>query len=123
MPYPFTTAMVVTVSDIFPVLGPGAALFPLCLYRLLCGNAMQAIGLFVGWLLITVLRQIIEPRLISQVTRTPGLVMLAAVYAALLFGNFWLIPYTALLFYLNGLFSDAKLITKPTLGRKKTRPN
>lgn len=123
MPYPFITALIVTVSDVFPVLGPGAALFPLCIYRLLCGSWTQAIGLFVGWLLITVLRQIIEPRLISKITRTPGTVMLAAVYTALLFHNFWIIPYTALLFYLYGLFADSKLIPKPTYRRKKTRLN
>lgn len=107
MPYPLITALIVTISDIFPILGPGAVMLPLCLYRLLCGSYAQAIGLLAGWLLITIIRQIIEPRLISKISRTPGIVMLAAVYAGLVFGNFWLIPYTALFFYLHRLLSDA----------------
>ena len=122
MPYPFLTALVLTVSDLFPVLGPGVVLFPLCIYRVLCGAYLQAIGLFAGWILMTVLRQIVEPRLISKITRTPGPVMLTAVYAALISGCFWLIPYTALLFYLYRLLQEAGLLS-PKQARKKSRPS
>ena len=110
MDYPFTTAVLLTVSDVFPVLGPGTVLFPLIVYKLLCGAFAQAIGLFFGWLLISVTRQIVEPRLLSKITKTPGTVMLFAVYSALVLRNFWLIPYTALLSYLWRLFRDAGLL-------------
>lgn len=111
MSYPMITALIVTVSDIFPVLGPGAVLLPLCLYRLLCGSYAQAIGLFAGWIILTVVRQVIEPRLVSKVTRTPAFAMLAAVYASLISGNFWIIPYTALLFFSAQLLRDAKILS------------
>ena len=48
------TATVVTVSDIFPVFGPGTVLLPLAVYRLLCGSAAQALGLFIGWIILSV---------------------------------------------------------------------
>ena len=113
MPHPMITAVLVAVSDIFPVLGPGSVLLPLSIYRLLCGDFVSTIGLFTGWIVITVVRQIIEPKLISKITRTPGSIMLFAFYISLLTGNFWIIPYTALLFFLFPLLRDAKIIKAP----------
>ena len=66
MEYPLMTAAVVTVSDIFPVFGPGTVLLPLAVYRLLCGSAAQALGLFIGWIILSVIRQIIEPKLLAN---------------------------------------------------------
>ena len=117
MKYPLITALVVTVSDIFPVLGPGTVLLPLCVYQLLCGHLLQAAGLFVGWIVLTVIRQIIEPRLVAKVTRTPAIAMPASVYCSLVSGNFWLIPYTGLFFFLLQWLRAAGL-----LGKKETRP-
>lgn len=117
MKYPLVTALVVTVSDIFPVLGPGTVLLPLCVYRLLCGSFFQAAGLFVGWIILTVIRQIIEPRLVSKVTRTPTIAMLAAVYSSLVSGNFWLIPYASFFFFLLEWLRHAGFMRE-----KKTRP-
>lgn len=104
-----------TVSDIFPILGPGTVLLPICIYQLLCGNFLRAAGLFIGWILLTVIRQIIEPRLVSKVTRTPTAAMLFAVYCSLVSGNFWLIPYAGLFFFLLDLLKTAGI-----LGVKKT---
>ena len=67
MEYPLMTAAVVTVSDIFPGLwGRGTVLLPLAVYRLLCGSAAQALGLFIGWIILSVIRQIIEPKLLAK---------------------------------------------------------
>lgn len=113
--YPLITALIVTVSDIFPILGPGTVLLPICIYQLLCGNFLRSAGLFIGWILLTVIRQIIEPRLVSKVTRTPTAAMLFAVYCSLVSGNFWLIPYAGLFFFLLDLLKTAGI-----LGAKKT---
>ena len=104
--YPIITAFAITISDIFPVLGPGIILLPFSVYKLLCGDFARAIGLSVGWLLISVIRQIIEPKLISNITKTPNLIMWVAVYISLLTSNFWIIPYTAILFFLYPLFKE-----------------
>lgn len=105
--YPLVTALIVTVSDIFPVLGPGTVLLPICVYQLLCGRFLQAAGLFIGWIILTVIRQIIEPRLVAKVTRTPAVAMLASVYGSFVSGNFWLIPYTGLFFFVFQLLRGA----------------
>ena len=101
----------VTVSDIFPVLGPGTVLLPLAVYRLLCGSAAQALGLFIGWIILSVIRQIIEPKLLAKMTRTPPAVMLFAVYCSLISRNFWLIPYTGTFFMLIGMLKKAGILT------------
>lgn len=111
MEYPLMTAVVVTVSDIFPVLGPGTVLLPLAVYRLLCGSAAQALGLFIGWIILSVIRQIIEPKLLAKMTRTPPAVMLFAVYCSLISSNFWLIPYTGTFFMLLGMLKKAGILT------------
>ena len=111
MEYPLMTAAVVTVSDIFPVLGPGTVLLPLAVYRLLCGSAAQALGLFIGWIILSVIRQIIEPKLLAKMTRTPPAVMLFAVYCSLISRNFWLIPYTGTFFMLIGMLRKAGILT------------
>ena len=101
MKYPLMTAAVVTVSDIFP----------LAVYRLLCGSAAQALGLFIGWIILSVIRQIIEPKLLAKMTRTPPAVMLFAVYCSLISRNFWLIPYTGTFFMLIGMLRKAGILT------------
>lgn len=111
MKYPLMTAAVVTVSDIFPVFGPGTVLLPLAVYRLLCGSAAQALGLFIGWIILSVIRQIIEPKLLAKMTRTPPAVMLFAVYCSLISRNFWLIPYTGTFFMLIGMLRKAGILT------------
>ena len=111
MEYPLMTAAVVTVSDIFPVFGPGTVLLPLAVYRLLCGSAAQALGLFIGWIILSVIRQIIEPKLLAKMTRTPPAVMLFAVYCSLISRNFWLIPYTGTFFMLIGMLEKAGILT------------
>lgn len=115
--YPLLTACIVTVSDVFPIFGPGTVLLPICAYQLLCGNFLTAAGLFIGWLLFTIIRQIVEPRLVSRITRTPPLWMLLAVYLSFVTGNFWLILYAALYFVVRSLFTDAEILQK-----KKAKP-
>lgn len=110
MEYPLITALIVTVSDIFPVLGPGSVLIPLAVYRLLCGSAAQALGLFVGWIILSVIRQIIEPKLLSEMTRTPPAVMLFAVYCSFISRNFWLIPYIGIFFTLLHTLQKAEIL-------------
>ncbi len=112
--YPVITAVTVTVSDIFPVLGPGIILIPISIYKFLCGDFVQAIGLLVGWILITSIRQVIEQKLISNITKTPGLIMWLAVYISLITNNFWFIPYTALLFFLYPFLRELSEYNKKT---------
>lgn len=97
--YPLTLSLVAAVADVLPVLGPGFVLLPLAVYQLLIGEYASAIGLPIGWLIITCIRQIVEPKLISGTAKIHPLAMLAAIYFSLVGKSIWI------LFYVMGYFT------------------
>lgn len=93
VPYPLTIGLVTAAADLLPVLGPGIVFTPLAVYQLLTGQYAKAMGLLIGWLVITCIRQVIEPKLVASTTKIHPLAMLAAVYFSLLSGSFWILLY------------------------------
>ena len=64
--------------DALPFIGVGAVLLPWALFSFVCGRIGRGVGLTVLYLVITVTRQVIEPRIIG---RSIGLHPLAALFA------------------------------------------
>ena len=91
--YPLATGIITAAADLLPVLGPGIVFTPLAVYQLLIGEYWKALGLFIGWLVITCIRQVVEPKLVASTTKIHPLAMLAAVYFSLLSGSFWMLLY------------------------------
>lgn len=58
-------AMMISVLDILPVLGVGTVLIPWSIFEFIAGKAGLGIGLLVLYLIITVIRNIIEPKLVG----------------------------------------------------------
>lgn len=80
----FTIALFTAVVDILPVLGTGAVMVPWALYCLLISHQFgMAVGLIVMYALITVLRQIIEPKLVGANLGIPPILTLMAMYIGL----------------------------------------
>lgn len=71
------------VLDILPVFGTGAVMIPWIVYNIIVGNAPLAIGLFIVYTIITIVRQIMEPRLVAMNVGVPPLVTLAGMYIGL----------------------------------------
>lgn len=99
-------ALIAAIIDIIPVLGTGTVLIPWALYQLfISGNAGMGIGLIVLYIIITVLRQIIEPKLVGSELGLPSFITLMAMYIGTqLFGfiGLFLLPLTlAVLMSLN----------------------
>ena len=61
---PFTLAMIVSLVDILPILGTGTVLIPWGVVYLILGN-LKGVGILVLYLVITVVRQFVEPRLVG----------------------------------------------------------
>jgi len=76
-------AIVTAVVDIIPVLGTGTVLIPWALYNLIVGNYGLAIGLAVIYAVITVIRQIIEPKLVAGQLGLSPVVTITALYLGL----------------------------------------
>lgn len=97
VPYPLVLSIITGIADILPVLGPGTIYIPLAVFSLITGSPLRAAALLVCWLLITAIRQIIEPKLVSSSINIHPLTVLAAIYFALVSGNFWVLIYIPLL--------------------------
>ena len=113
VPYPLVLSIITGVADILPVLGPGTIYLPLAFLYLFTGNYFKAGALVVCWLLITSIRQIIEPKIISSSINIHPLTMLAAIYFALVAGNIWILLYFSVLLLLYQILTQIGLI--PTL--------
>lgn len=85
--YILAIAMGTAILDILPVFGTGAVVIPWMIYNFITGNNAMGIGLLVLYIIITVIRQILEPRLVAMNVGVPPLVTLAGMYLGLqLFG-------------------------------------
>lgn len=119
-PYPLVTAVVVCIADVLPVLGPGIVLAPVAVYQALTGAYGRAVGILVGWLVMTCVRQVVEPKLVASTVKIHPLAMLAAVYFSLAAGSLWILFYTAGFFMLYSLLRSAELL--PAVNGKKEPP-
>lgn len=103
--YPLVFGLAAGAADVLPVVGPGLVYLPLAVAMLLSGRPFCALALLVGWLVFSLVRQILEPKLISSSVNVHPLAMLAAVYISLIAGNILLIFYFSFLFLLYRAFT------------------
>ena len=103
-------ALITGLIDILPVLGVGTVLIPWYLYSFIMGNFGLGVGLLTLWLVMIVVRQIIEPKLVSANLGLPPIVTLMGMYIGLqLFGfvGMFLMP---LLLILVKLLNDQGVV-------------
>lgn len=127
IPYPLVLSLVTGFADILPVLGPGTIYIPLAVIYLFSGDLFRAVVLLVCWLLITALRQIIEPRIVSSSINIHPLTILAAIYFALIANNFWILIYFSMLILLYQVLTQVGLLPKlfektPEEGPQESKP-
>lgn len=88
-------SLIIAVLDILPVIGTGTFMVPWALYSLITGKVGLAIGLFVVYAIIYVVRQIIEPKIVGGTVDLPSFVTLMGMYiGSQLFGfiGIFLVP-------------------------------
>lgn len=108
--YIIAVSVVTAIVDILPVLGTGTILIPWAVYNLFTGNIGLGIGLIVLYAVITVVRQILEPRLVSMNVGIHPVVTLFGMYLGVrLFGVFgiFILPIT---FFLIKALNDEGII-------------
>ncbi len=66
LPYPALIGLVVAVIDILPVLGTGLVLLPWSLIEIILGNYFLGVGLLLLYIIITVIRNVVEPKLVGE---------------------------------------------------------
>lgn len=98
--YILAIALLTAVVDILPVLGTGTVLIPWAVFSLFTGNVGFGIGLLVLYITISVIRQIIEPKLVAGQLGLPPVVTIVGLYIGLqLFGfiGLFLVPLTLIM--------------------------
>lgn len=97
-PYAFLFALVTAAVDGLPIVGMGIVLFPLAIYHFMLGDIGYGIGVCVIYLVLTVLRQVLEPKILGAGMGIHPLVMLMAMYCGwqtLGIGGMLLAPFVA----------------------------
>lgn len=89
VPYAFLLAVLLAVVDFLPLLGTGIILLPWAAVSLLLGEVKLGIGLAVLYGVTSVVRQVLEPKLIGEGLGLHPLVSLAAMYGGLRLFGVW----------------------------------
>lgn len=97
--YILIIGVLTAIVDIVPVLGTGTVVIPWAAYNLFVGNYSLAIGLLALYLIITVIRQIIEPKLVATQLGLPAFLIITSMFiGSQIFGVFgiFILPITVL---------------------------
>lgn len=83
----FLIALIIAVFDILPVLGTGGIMIPWALISFIQGNYSLAVGLALVYVIITVIRNIIEPKIVGgNIGLHPVVTLISLFVGAQLFG-------------------------------------
>ena len=98
-------ALLIAIFDILPVLGTGGIMIPWAVITAIQGDYSMAIALFAVYIVVTIIRNIIEPKIVgSQLGLHPVATLASLFVGAQLFGAVGLFGFPiglSLLRYLN----------------------
>lgn len=77
---PFRLAAIIAIADAFPVLGTGTIVLPWAVISLFQQRYYLALGLTLLYVIVTVVRQFIEPKVVGDQLGLPPLVSLICIY-------------------------------------------
>ena len=98
--YAFILSMIIAVVDILPILGAGTVIVPWAIFSLLTSNYKLGIGLLIIYAVISIIRQIAEPKIVGTSLGLHPLATLASIYISVKFigiSGFIIGPIVALL--------------------------
>lgn len=108
---PIVLAALIAVMDALPVIGTGTIMIPWILYVLITGNLKLALGLFILYVVIFVVRQALEPKVVgNQIGLHPILVLMTLYVGARLLGLVGMFLMPLVLVVLKKL-NDDKIIS------------
>jgi sporulation integral membrane protein YtvI len=85
--YVLTIGIIVGLMDILPILGPGAIFVPWIIWEFMADNAKMGISLLIVYIIISVVRQILEPQIVGDNIGLHPLATLISLYAGLKLGG------------------------------------
>ena len=105
IPNAILLAVIIAILDILPAIGVGGILIPWSIIELVKGNYNLSIGLIVIYAIITIIRYILEPKIVgSQIGLNPIVIIISIFLGAQIFGflGIFILPIIATIIkYLN----------------------
>ena len=95
--YPLAFAFITAVADVLPILGPGVVFIPFGIGFILQGNYISGITLLIFFILTGILRQIMEPKIVSDSVKIHPLVVMSGIYLSIAAMNLWILFYVLVL--------------------------
>lgn len=80
IPYSFFLAVLIAVIDMLPILGVGAVLLPWAAISVASGEISRAVGILIMYIIITIVRQIAEPKIMGKSMGVSPLITLVTMY-------------------------------------------
>ncbi|MBU3110500.1 sporulation integral membrane protein YtvI [Clostridium lacusfryxellense] len=81
--YAVTLSIVCGIFDLLPIFGIGAIYLPLIIIFFISKNYVAALGLLISYIIITIVRQIIEPKIVSSSLGIHPVAVLASIFIGL----------------------------------------
>ena len=86
--FPIYIALLIAFADFLPLIGTGTILIPWAIVSIISGKSAFSVGIIALYLIITIIRNIIEPKILGKNIGIHPLITLAAVYVGLKIGGF-----------------------------------
>ena len=103
-------ALIIAVFDIIPICGSGGILIPWAIFAIVQGRLAFGIGMLIAYAIITVIRQIIEPKIIGDQVGLPSIVTLMAMFLGVKFmGAFGLFAFPIALVIVKNLNDSGRI--------------
>lgn len=112
--FPIIMALFIGFVDLLPIFGAGAVMIPWTVYLAIIGNIPEAISVGILWIIWAIIKNLLEPKMISkQMGLHPIFILLAMYTGSKIFGILGLMLGPIILLVLKNIFSE--LISKGIL--------
>lgn len=81
--YALLLSIITGIADLLPILGPGTILIPLGIGNIIGANYTKGIGLIILYILAVIIRQVIEPKIVSSSLGIYPLAIIIAIFIGL----------------------------------------
>jgi sporulation integral membrane protein YtvI len=110
IPNALVIAFLIAIFDILPVLGTGGVVIPWAIFLFIDGNIALGFGMLVLYVIVTIVRNVIEPRILGgQIGLHPVLTLFAMYVGVQLIGFFGLFLAPMTLAILKSLHDSGKI--------------
>ncbi|MGL4450086.1 MAG: sporulation integral membrane protein YtvI [Sarcina sp.] len=105
-----TVAALISIFDVLPFLGTGGVVIPWIIIEFIKGNSFFAVQLTLLYILITVVRNIIEPKIVGgQIGLSPLIILMCMFFGVKLFGFIGMFILPIIIIILKNLNDSGKI--------------